>query len=160
MATFMKHNWQLDVTQNWIDVTSDRPSPNERWTFTDSNGHFHRYNHGYPTLEPVVDESHWCDGHEGPWNHDPHEAIDASHYECTNCREVVEPAFDPPFTPKQILGSVDATLEGFRSDGAKVRVWVTEDEVRSLGRDTTDAVVTALLDAMPEERIISAEWTR
>ena len=159
-TTISGRNWQLDVTQEWINVTSGQSSPNERWTFTDTAGHEHHYDHGYPTLEFVIDESHWCDGSEGIYNHDPHEAVDVAHYECLICRELIVPKMDPPYTPKQIPGMRSATLTGYRSDGAKVEAWLTEEDLGGIGRADSDDEITALIDALPEERIYSVTFSR
>jgi hypothetical protein len=156
--TVSGRNWTLTVNQEWIDVTSERESPDERWTFTDSQGHDHRYERGYPTLDLVVDESHWCDGREGIYNHDPHEQIDRSHYECEVCREVIEPAMHPPYHPNQIPGMRSATLTGYRSDGAQVEVWLQDDELDRVGRADSDSDITALIDSLPEERIYSVTF--
>jgi len=148
-------SWKLEVEQEWIDVTPSGPTPNERWRTTDSNGHEHYYDHGYPTLDEVIDAQHWCNGTEGFALHDPHMQIDEWHYECKLCREVIEPDYDPPFTPKYIPGLRTATLTGVRSDGAEIVVDVREDELAGLH---DDAAAQAFLDAAPMERIHSWSW--
>jgi hypothetical protein len=158
VQTVSGRNWTLTVNQEWIDVTSERESPDERWTFTDAQGHDHRYERGYPTLDLVVDESHWCDGHEGIYNHDPHEQIDQSHYECLVCREVIEPAMHPPYHQKHIPGMRSATLTGLRSDGAQVEVWLQDDDLERVRQADSDDAVTALIDSLPEDRIYSVTF--
>lgn len=158
-TTFSGRTWTLEVRQEWIDVTSERSSPNEHWTFTDANGHEHRYDHGYPTLEFVIDESHWCDGSEGLYNHDPHEAVDVAHYECLICRELIVPKMDPPYTPKRIPGMRSATLTGLRSDGATVEAWLMDDDLERI-RSSSEEEVTALIDSLPDERIYSVTFSR
>ena len=149
---------QVRVTTNPIDVTSDQWTPNERWTYTDIQGHEHRYVHGYPTLDEVIDESHWCDGTEGIARHDPHEAVDAAHYECKLCREVIEPKLDPPSTVKSIPGRIEATGEGTTSDGRHIQFTLSKDEYEMVvdNYGTLDDVAQqALIDAVPDERIFS-----
>lgn len=162
MNTLWISNWPWTVTLNreMIDVTLGRhSSPNECWRATDSQGHEHRWENGYPTLRRVVDESHWCDGHEGMYNHDPHEQVDESHYECLLCGEVVKPAMDPPGTPKFIPGAVTGTIEGPRSNGLVIRAWLTADEIDAIRSDPENAdAMQALVDAIPDERISSTTF--
>lgn len=155
MATIQNGTYSVSIEQEWIDVTSPYPTPNERWTFTDSNGHDHRYDHGYPTLTHVVDASHWCYGNEGIAPHDPHEAVDESHYECATCGEVVEPKMDPGYTPKRTPGIRRTTLNAYRSDGSEVVVVLLPDEVDVLRGNPDPPVVSAMVDAMPFDRFTS-----
>lgn len=120
--------WAVEVTQNRIDTTCGIPTLNPRWTFTDAAGHDHRYDHGYPTLDYIIDASHWCDGYEGYEPHDPHEHVDESHYECLICREVIEPGILPAFTPQSVPGTVDMTLKGPLADGSRVTAMVYEGQ--------------------------------
>jgi hypothetical protein len=155
-------SWALDVDVDYEDATSAWPTPNEHWRHVDASGHEHRYERGYPTLRLVVDESHWCDGTEGFALHDGHEQTDRSHYECAECGEVVVPAMDPPGMPKMVPGRATAALVGYRSSGARVTARLTETELetlRGLGAEPADADVTALLDAMPDERVLLVEWS-
>lgn len=150
--------WTLSAEVDYIDVTSSHPSPREGWRMTDSNGHEHRYTRtGFPTLRFVVDASHWCDGTEGFAWHDPHEIEDEWHYECAQCGEVIEPATDPPFTPKSVPGTVRHTLEGFRSDGSRVTMWLDSDEAERIRATPDDATALAILDGAPDERITLRE---
>lgn len=158
---YRSRNWALEVRQDRIDVTSDRPTPNERWRFTDAQGHEHRYDRGYPTLDFVVDEQHWCDGTEGICNHDPHWAVDESHYECKICHQAVEPTMDPPYTPKSVPGMIDATLEGLRSDGWRIATWLDEGDYRRILEaldEDRDAIVRQILDDTPDERIMRSSF--
>jgi hypothetical protein len=158
-------SYDVEVDQEYIDVTSERPSPNERWRHTDSNGHEHRYDHGYPTLEFVVDAEHWCDGTEGFALHDPHMHVDEGHYECQECRERIEPKMDPPYTPKSIPGLRSAYITGPRSDGLRVRVVLTGDELtqiadaQSFAPGQVDDVCLRIVDAAPDERILETTYT-
>ena len=117
-----------------IEVTSERYTPNERWRYTDRQGHEHYYDHGYPTLDLVIDSEHWCDGSEGWAHHDPHMAVDESHHECKVCREVIEPKLDAPGTRKSIAGMTTVTVEV--SDGQRESTFVLSgddlfDELRT-----------------------------
>jgi hypothetical protein len=148
-----------------IDVTSDRPSYDTRWRATDSNGHEHRYDHGFPTLSYVVDERHWCDGTEGFMLHEPHWAVDADHYECELCGAVVEPGLLPAGYPQYIDGMKNVSLKGRRSDGIEVDVALYEAEFDTLASaaasdDETamDRAVLAMLDEMPSERWASVTF--
>lgn len=155
-AAFRGRSWNLELKRESIDVTSDRPSPNERWRYTDKAGHEHFYQRGYPTLELVVDAEHWCDGTEGLYNHDAHMTTDQSHYECLLCRQVVEPAVDPPFSPKSIPGRIDGCLSGFRSDGAEITMYLVAEEWESIqGAEDPDVEALRILDNAPGERIYS-----
>ena len=147
-------SWELNVDLNLIDVTSQFPSANEQWTFTDAQGHEHRYEYGYPTLDVVVDAEHWCDGTEGTAPHDPHMAVDESHYECKLCREVIVPAMDPPYTPKSIPGQMSATLRGMTSDGREVTMWLEPLEVDII-QQGDDETAQRYLDGAPRSRILS-----
>lgn len=154
--------WKVTLEREMIDVTMGwHSTPNEFWRATDSNGHEHRYDKGYPTLRVVVDRSHWCDGHEGMYNHDPHEEVDESHYECLLCGEVVEPAMDPPGTPKSIPGRISGRIEGPRSDGRVISAWLNDDEIAVVRANPEDPdVLSSLVDGVPEERITSWSFTR
>lgn len=154
MVTKVEGNgWTLDIEQKWINVTSGRSTPNERWTFADGQGHDHRYDNGYPTLDFVVDAEHWCDGTEGLASHDPHWAVDESHYECKRCREVIEPAMDPPGTPKFVSGMISATLTGIRSDGVEIQMMLEEQDL-ALIKSEGDAGAKRLLDTASPGRIV------
>lgn len=110
-STFVLHGagWRLDATREVEWVTNDGPTADESWRFTDARGHEHAYPYK-PTLEFVVDRSHWCDGTEGLYNHDPHEAIDEGHYECRECRERIEPRSHPPGYMTAIPRALHGTL--------------------------------------------------
>lgn len=151
----------LSIEQDWIDVTSGLPTPNEQWTYTDRQGHEHRYARGYPTLDLIIDASHWCDGHEGPWNHDPHEAIDESHYECRICRQVIEPTMDPPGTPKQIAGMRTMTLTVTDDNGFTTVAYLLPEEAEALfavAEEGRRHAAVLLVAAVPPERIIERRF--
>ena len=124
--------YSLNIERDVIEVTSERESLDVTWRYVDSQGHEHRYASGLPTLNHIVDERHWCDGTEGRGNHDPHWHIDESHYECTECGEVVAPGTVPPFTRQFIPGSITATLGGPSGPGERVEVWLTAEECQDM----------------------------
>lgn len=128
MSRYNTTRWSVDITQDRIDTTCDIPTLDPRWTFTDAAGHDHHYDRGYPTLDYIIDASHWCDGHEGMYNHDPHEQADESHYECLICREVIEPGILPAFTPQSVPGVTTMTLAGPLDDGSRITAYVGEDQ--------------------------------
>jgi DNA-directed RNA polymerase subunit RPC12/RpoP len=78
----------LRVEVERLDVTSDSPYADESWTFTDQAGHQHRYDHGYPTLSWVVDETWWCE--------DCGDEHTEGHYECPLCGERIIPGTAGP----------------------------------------------------------------
>lgn len=162
-AAFMNGSgWNLSVNQDWINVTSEYPTPDERWRFTDSNGHEHHYDHGYPTLDLVIDREHWCLGNEGLYSHDEHMAVDESHFECKQCREIIEPSQHPGGWPQHIPGMRTATLKGRRSSGVTVEVLLVDDELEALTSATDDArsdLAQRLLNDVPDDRVLSWENT-
>lgn len=158
-TTISGRSWELEVDQQWIDITSENPTPNERWTFTDDQGHEHAYDHGYPTLEWIVDAEHWCDGHEGIYNHDPHIAVDEAHYECLICRQRIEPKMDPAYTPKSMPGMRSAYLSGVRADGVKITLALTPEEFDELAANVeSDDVARRLLNDAPQDRIVRSSF--
>ncbi|GAA4626666.1 hypothetical protein GCM10023196_035810 [Actinoallomurus vinaceus] len=69
---------ELRVETEMIDVTSSLPKPDPNWTYTDENGHEHRYEDGYPTLVRVVDDRYIDEfGDE----------MEEAHLECRQCGE-------------------------------------------------------------------------
>lgn len=158
MATMHRRTWTLDVEQDWIDATCERDTLDPKWRGSDSSGHEHFYDHGYPTLDYIIDSSHWCDGTEGWALHDPHEYVDASHYECKICREVVEPGVIPGGTPQYVAGMRHATLRGIRSDGAEIVASLTSDEAQTLAA-SDDTAAQVVIDAIPQERIMSMTFS-
>jgi hypothetical protein len=155
--------WTLTMEERGEFVTMGIRTLNPGWRGTDSNGHEHYYEGGqYPTLELIIDAQHWCDGHEGMYNHDPHMAVDESHYECVTCRETVEPGTFPPDHQAWMGGPIEYRLAGVRSDGMQVDASLVPEEferIRDAEHDR-DAVVMAVLDALPQERIYSLSFSR
>lgn len=162
MSQYIRSKFKLDVQQDSIDVTSERETPNELWRYTDAAGHEHFYRNGYPTLTLIVDEAHWCDGTEGPYNHDPHEAVDRAHYECPECGEHVVPMMDPPYTPKYIPGMIDARLSGpLSNDPRRFReIGLGPDEVERIterieqDRGSLDDLLQEFIDNASSDRTI------
>ena len=158
-ATMNTGSFVVNVQRDQIDVTSWSATPNESWVYADRQGHEHHYDNGYPTLSYVIDEQHWCEGDEGSYPHDGHWQVDAAHYECKACGETIEPGMDPPGTPKFIAGATSATLEGVRSDGARVVVALLGDELDRLAKaQMDDAVALSIADAAPSDRIMLTEY--
>jgi hypothetical protein len=152
--------WSYSIDTELIDVTSSSPTPNERWRFTDANGHEHHYDKGYPSLSLVIDESHWCLGNEGVYAHDPHEAVDRSHYQCRICGEVIEPTLDPPFTRKQIPRLRTCTAWCFTDDGRKLEFWLPPEELEAAIQSPDPRVaLIGIIEAHPERIIaMTAEY--
>jgi hypothetical protein len=65
-------------------------TPDETWTFVDTNGHEHRWDPSYSTLDQIA-ESDWIDVDGDEHNGD-------SWFVCRECGEVIEPAtiYHPP----------------------------------------------------------------
>jgi len=158
-STFNAGRWTMTIDNRVETVRAGVWTLDSEWRGTDSNGHEHYYaDGGYPTLDYIIDESHWCNGEEGFAHHDPHEHVDRSHYECLVCREVVEPAQLPPDTPIRIPQSRSVTLEGDVSPHHRIRMWLTDDEYQLLANEPTDAVAEAILQNAPQDRIIEQRW--
>lgn len=163
VSTFAGSHWTLTFEERGEWVAMGVTTADDKWRGTDSNGHEHYYERGYPTLDLIVDAEHWCDGREGLYSHDPHMAVDESHYECKLCREVVEPGTLPPHHQVYMPGTKSYTLSGVRSDGLTVEVWLMPEEAQSIGEapeDQREQVVQALLDGLPEDRITSMTFSR
>ncbi len=158
--------WEFSVEQDYIDVTCGIETLNPNWTFTDENGHDHYYDSGgYPTLDYIVDAQHWCDGYEGAFNHDPHMAVDESHYECLICGVHVKPGTYPPYYPQSIPGERTLTMTGW-FQGWQVTVVPRCDEAETLLdrlRMTTDGPIRdRIIDQFVEqnpERITQRSFT-
>lgn len=158
MTTRVQGNgsWSIDVRADPIEVTSSLPTADESWRFTDTQGHEHRYEHGYPTLELVIDAEHWCNGNEGFMRHDPHMAVDEAHYECLICREVIAPAEHSGGYRRFISGPREATLRATRADGSKIVAWLTEPDleaIQSVSEAEIDAFMAGFVDNLPDGQI-------
>lgn len=100
----------LEIETEMIDVTSSLPYPDEQWTYTDQQGHAHRYSRQaagdyYPTLAWVVDETYWCD--------DCQDEHTDGHYECAICGEHIEPGLrGPDYARKYMPGRTSYYLNG------------------------------------------------
>lgn len=165
MARFVKaRGWTLDVDQEWIDTTAGVPTIDRQWRAADSNGHEHYYDgerYEYPTLDYIIDAEHWCDGTEGIALHDPHMAVDESHYECKICRDTVTPGLHPPGHPTAIPGVTRATLTAVNSDGVTVTISATEDEVGQIDERVTEAgrasAARRIVSDAPSNRVLRME---
>lgn len=162
MSSIVGKTWTLNVQGELIDVTSEYPTPDENWRFVDKYGHEHRYERGYPTLNLVVDRQHFCDGSEGLYNHDPHMAIDESHYECATCREVIVPAQHPSHSPRVITGMLSATLTGSTElSGETIKMELTPDEFDQFAAASEadrDRLARRLLTDAPTERVLQRSY--
>lgn len=152
-------DWTLTCDQEKIDVTWGQDTLDPKWRATDENGHEHYYEHGYPTLDFVVEAEHWCNGDEGYGRHDPHMCTDEGHYECRICRAVVEPGIIRGGAPQYIPGMRSWTLKGTTTQGAEVEVYITDDEAQTV-IDGQDEAARQILDAAQEsgERVLSMTW--
>lgn len=82
-----------------IAFTSNAPSRDPDWTYTDKRGHEHHYEGGlYPTLRWVVDETYWCD--------DCQEDHEDGHYECPECGEHIEPGMRDPSGKRELVSGL------------------------------------------------------
>jgi hypothetical protein len=155
MSAFRTSRVHVSMSRDMIDVTCGIPTASETWRYTDTNGHEHYYEHGYPTLDFIIDEQHWCNGDEGYASHDPHMAIDAAHYECKLCKVTVEPGVDPAFTPKYTPGMTTCTISGVRDDGLRIEAHLTQEEGAQFVAHPTEETAVRLLNAIPLNRCTS-----
>ena len=161
MATQIRgRGFEVEVRREVIPIEMAWTHTIDRdWRATDSNGHEHYYDgRQYPTLELIVDASHWCDGTEGLGLHDPHEAVDESHYECLQCRETVTPGLHPPGHVEYIAGPVDVELTAM-VDGLRTTVALTHEEAArflTAGEDEWEALAVEL--ARNSERVIRRSY--
>jgi hypothetical protein len=93
---------ELRVETEIIDVTSGLPQLNPHWTYTDEQGHEHRYEEGYPTLVRVVDARH---------RDEDGEYWEEAHLECRQCHEHITPGTMAP-RPEHVPGRRAAYLNG------------------------------------------------
>lgn len=183
MTKLTEGRWSIEVTQDWIDVTSGLPTPDEHWTYTDKAGHDHLYDHGYPTLVVVVDESHHCSGVDPDeqcdigWNwyydeddgeeyeqweaHEPHDIVLKYHRECPICGETIKPRMDPPYTSKQIPGMRHVRLSGTQFDGNMRRTLNVHprpqdmDQIAALFTErANDAAIDAFVATLPKPECV------
>lgn len=91
MATSILHTEDghtFRMKQEHEEYTTAAPETDKAWRATDSNGHEHYWQDGYPTLEWVVTGGYWCEMHnedheEGEWR-------------CRECGEHVPPGMKHP----------------------------------------------------------------
>ena len=105
--TFTGDFGELVVEREMIDVTSNLPRPDPSWTYTDRQGHEHRYvkDQGWPTLVTVVDRVYWCE--------DCNDEHEDTHLACAICGEAISPGMvSPPPGREFIPGRMSATLNG------------------------------------------------
>lgn len=96
---------ELIVEREMIEVTSGWPKPDKSWTYTDQQGHEHRYDDGWPTLVTVVERTYWCDE-----CNDEHQD---THLACAICGEEIAPGMKPPSLAREFIpGQIRATLNG------------------------------------------------
>jgi hypothetical protein len=77
---------RLRIETEVIDVTTNLPTADKNWRYTDQHGHEHYWQDGYPTLRTVVDEVVF----------DDYDDYDITHLECLICGEVIKPGLKPP----------------------------------------------------------------
>ncbi len=84
----------LKVTQEQIDVSTNLPRPDPRWTASDTAGHFHAVSAdgSYPTLVKKV-EHRDCDGECG--GECEGDGYDVTVWTCRLCGEAVTPGMAP-----------------------------------------------------------------
>lgn len=115
--------FSIKTTANTMPVSSSFPTVDPSWRMMDPQGHEHFYDSGYPTLDYIIDRQHWCAGDEGLEPHDPHWAIDESHYECSQCRETITPGLRPPGwtetipTTREITVTVTGLVDFVEAEG-------------------------------------------
>lgn len=82
---------RLEVVQEHIDVSTNLPQPDPRWSTSDKAGHFHACStdYTYPTLNRRT-EHRDCDGGDGTCG-DECEGYDVSVWSCRLCDEQITP---------------------------------------------------------------------
>jgi hypothetical protein len=106
----------LRMERTYTEVNVEGLVADEKWRFTDSNGHEHAYGETrgdrYPTLRYVVDE--WCYRDHGLYGgSDPDGHPAAGHYECLQCGETIRPGSREARNPERlVLTSVATYLNG------------------------------------------------
>jgi hypothetical protein len=115
---------QIIVETEMVDISTNLPKADDRWTYTDAVGHFHAYDqaarHGdrYPTLNARV-EHRECDGlHAYPTTDEYCEGYDVTLYSCRICGEEIKPGTIP--------GPHYETMAGGTSWRAKVSMPVNQ----------------------------------
>lgn len=110
----------LEIHTAEVEVTSGLPYANPAWTYTDTHGHAHHYEDGYPTLTRVVDARYWV---PEPWEWDeprpnwgegegPGEWVEEDHLECPQCGEHITPGTTIDSYRRFIRGPRSAYLNG------------------------------------------------
>ena len=110
----------LRVFQERIDISTDLPKPDPRWSTVDSSGHFHAMSgKEYPTLRSKsVDmpcDGSCCGACEG-------EGYSVTEWSCRLCGEVIEPGMVP--------GPHRETMPGVTEWSAEVAGLATDDLTR------------------------------
>ena len=152
-----KIGWDLQVASQPINVTSDRDALDPKWKAMCECG----TEVSTRTMTRVVDKSHWCDGFEGLFNHDPHEAIDEMHYECANCTRHVFPSIIRAGTPQYIPGMIEANLTAYRSDGVRFTCWLNEQQTQEaldVSQTNDEEQMQAFADNIPLDQYMSWQF--
>ena len=76
------------VEQDYAEFATAGPEADKDWRETDSNGHEHYWDSGWPTLEWVVTGVYWCEMHN--------EEHEEGEWRCRKCGEHVEPGMRHP----------------------------------------------------------------
>ena len=95
----------IRLERDYTEVNIASRVADERWKFTDSNGHEHSYtskprDHGdhYPTLIYVPGPTYYCAD-----CNDEHEDYAVSRYECRTCGEAIVPGSREPQNPEALV---------------------------------------------------------
>lgn len=156
MSTIHTRRWSISTEADQIEVTSNAPRLDPAWEHVDVEGHVHSYgDHGsLPSLTWVVDHKGgvYCD--EDGY---PEEYPDEGHWECTLCREHIEPGMrGPSMVREYISGPVRATLHTDEAD-----YYLTSEDMQELKRRMSmtrdhairDRIVEQFIEAHRDQRI-------
>lgn len=112
----------LEITTDRIEVTSNLPQPDPRWTFTDSAGHHHHTVSGtdglvtYPTLVLRSGPATWCQ--------DCHDEHTDAWWECRLCEKKISPGVRYDNSRRFIPGMITYLLDGEHCSPDEARTFV------------------------------------
>ncbi len=126
----LKDGRVLTAETERIETTSLGPRPDPSWSFTDTQGHDHHWDDGYPTLTWVQDQEDYTVVEDGELESYP----GWGHYECSICGEEIRPAQRGPSPFRSFMPAATR----YCLDGEPI----TEDEARALLSHENDGTPT------------------
>jgi hypothetical protein len=143
--SFNSNEFSYDVIVNteYITIPINDRVPDKNWTYIDLQGHHHMYfeiGDHYPTLKYVIDKEIYCDGWD---DHDPHQQIEESHYECRECSEVIEPG--TVWKNEETIPGMTSTTLKVDDGKIKVEAILTEDQLEQIKMARTQGQLRLIL---------------